>query len=80
MPFPKPALRAKAFEIDAPVEAQTEEETFFDYCQRGDWRHRMRRAIHVGVKRVGGGEADGLVTVVPLTSGGKHRVGIDAEA
>ena len=34
VPFPQPAFRAKAFEIDAPVEAQTEEETFFDCCQR----------------------------------------------
>ena len=55
-------LSAKAFEIDAAIEAQTQEETFFDCCLRGDGRYRARLAIHVGVERVGGCEADGSVT------------------
>src|SRR6266404_9626086 len=53
----------KLFEIDAAIEAQTQEETFFDCCLGGNQRHGMRRAIHVGVERVGGCEADGLGTV-----------------
>src|SRR5882762_8172710 len=53
----------KLLEIDAAIEAQTEEETFFDCCLRGNRRYRMPLAIHVGVERVGGCEADGLVAV-----------------
>src|SRR6266446_5324707 len=53
----------KLLEIDAAIEAKTQEETFFDCCVRGNRRYRMRLAIHVGVQRVGGCEADGLVTV-----------------
>src|SRR6266446_1590628 len=56
-------LSAKAFEIDTAIEAQTQEETFFDCTLRGDGRYGMRLAIHVGVERVGGCEADSLVTV-----------------
>src|SRR6202795_605344 len=59
----QPELFAKFFEIDAAIEAQTEEETFFDCCLRGDGRYGMRLAIHVGVERVWGCEADGLGTV-----------------
>src|SRR6266404_4674638 len=53
----------KLLEIDAAIEAKTQEETLFDCCLRGNRRYRMRLAIHVGVERVGGCEADGLVTV-----------------
>ena len=53
----------KLLEIDAAIEAQTEEETFFDCCLRGNRCYCMRLAIHVGVQRVGGCEADGLVPV-----------------
>src|ERR1700674_2258824 len=59
----QPELFAKFFQIDAAIEAQTEEEAFFDCCLRGDGRYGMRLAIHVGVERVGGCEADGLMTV-----------------
>src|SRR6266403_1993617 len=53
----------KLLEIDAAIEAQTQEETFFDCCVGGKRRYRMRCAIHVGVERVGGCEADGLGNV-----------------
>src|ERR1700730_11363390 len=59
----QPELFANFFQIDAASEAQTEEEAFFDCCLRGDGRYGMRLAIHVGVQRVGGCEADGLMTV-----------------
>src|ERR1035437_1748349 len=66
---------AKTFEIDTPAQAQTEEETFFDCRLLGNRRDRMRGAIHVGGERVGGCEADRLVTIER-----KERVCIDAEA
>ena len=63
VPFPKLALRSEAFQIDAAIEAQTEEEAFFDCCLRGDGRYGMRLAIDVGIERIGGCE----VRVEPIS-------------
>src|SRR5438270_231526 len=57
----------KLLEIDAAIEAQTQEETFFDCCLHGNRRYRMRLAIHVGVQRVGGCEADAYMNGEPHT-------------
>src|ERR1700693_3766823 len=73
-------LSAKAFEIDAAIEAQTQEETLFDCCLRGNRRYRMRLAIHVGVERIGGCEAEGLVMLGRDTVGSYRESGVTGAA